>query len=203
MTTVSLDLCPAEFQEITRLAEAPTASAVVLDLGLLLGRGLVEVRDDRVFVDAGMQTVIDCLTRPVAVINVRTRGKASQVSSVISIVAERPALAVTETADGARLALVDRSRVVRQLLREALPIAIAPSTRPLAELELALVTELHVLLRPGVDQFAVGLQVLLMSDGSAALLEPLDAPEPRPLADQQALDSLVQELTSPLIELLG
>ena len=203
MTTVSLDLCPAEFQEITRLAEAPTASAVVLDLGLLLGRGLVEVRDDRVFVDAGMQTVIDCLTRPVAVINVRTRGKASQVSSVISIVADRPALAVTETADGARLALVDRSRVVRQLLREALPIAIAPSTRPLAELELALVTELHVLLRPGVDQFAVGLQVLLMSDGSAALLEPLDAPEPRPLADQQALDSLVQELTSPLIELLG
>ena len=203
MTTVSLDLCPAEFQEITRLAEAPTASAVALDLGLLLGRGLVEVRDDRVFVDAGMQTVIDCLTRPVAVINVRTRGKASQVSSVISIVADRPALAVTETADGARLALVDRSRVVRQLLREALPIAIAPSTRPLAELELALVTELHVLLRPGVDQFAVGLQVLLMSDGSAALLEPLDAPEPRPLADQQALDSLVQELTSPLIELLG
>jgi hypothetical protein len=62
---------------------------------------------------------------------------------------------------------------------------------------------LAVLVETGVGRWGAAIAILPMQDGSAAPVDESVSPEPRPLANQDELESMIYALAAPLVELMG
>ena len=199
----SLDLSAHEFAEVMRLAENPTDSAVNLALPLLAARGLIALRDDRVWIHSAMQVVIDCLAAPQVVVSLNARTKHAAFKTVVTMTADVVAVAVTDTAEGVMLSLLDRKAVATRLVRDVLPSKVVAPSKALSELALASETSISLLIEAADRTYAAGVELLLMEDGSAAVIDESNPSEPRQLAGQAELEAMILDLSTPLVEFMG